>query len=85
MINGFKELSEKIESSSLLVQEVTTATKEQMQGVEQINSTVSSIDRITQENALVAQQTSLIPEKVSKMPTELVNDANKKEFIGKVS
>ena len=85
MINGFKELSEKIESSSLLVQEVTTATKEQMQGVEQINSTVSSIDRITQENALVAQQTSLISEKVSKMATELVNDANKKEFIGKVS
>ena len=85
MINGFIELSKKIESSSLLVQEVTTATKEQMQGVEQINSTVSSIDRMTQENASVAQQTSLISEKVSKMATDLVNDANKKEFIGKIS
>jgi methyl-accepting chemotaxis protein len=83
MIDGFRDLNQKIDNTTKLIEDVASATKEQMSGVEQINDAVAQLDRMTQENAAVAAQTGIIAETVSKMANDLVDDANKKRFIGK--
>jgi methyl-accepting chemotaxis protein len=83
MIKGFAELTAKIDTSTNLINDVASATKEQMQGVDQINDAVAQLDRMTQENAAVANSTSMIAETVSKMANDLVDEADKKQFTNK--
>jgi methyl-accepting chemotaxis protein len=85
MISGFRELSQKIDNTTRLIEDVASATKEQMSGVEQINDAVAQLDRMTQENAAAAAQTGIIAETVARMANDLVDDANKKQFSGKDS
>ncbi|MFY9094855.1 methyl-accepting chemotaxis protein, partial [Aliarcobacter butzleri] len=59
------------------------ASKEQLLGIEQINDAVNSLDRQTQQNAMIASQTNdiaIVTEEIAKL---VVKDANAKEFIGK--
>jgi methyl-accepting chemotaxis protein len=51
-----------------------------MQGIEQINDSISLLDRVTQENASEANQTAQIANNVESLAKELVNDANSKKF-----
>ena len=51
-----------------------------MTGIEQINDTVTMLDRVTQENANSANQISSIASEVSLMAQELVRDAKTKQF-----
>ena len=52
----------------------------QMSGIEQINDTVTMLDRVTQENANETNQITSIATEVSIMANSLVNDANNKKF-----
>ncbi|WP_118897351.1 hypothetical protein [Malaciobacter marinus] len=63
-----------------IIENVSAASKEQMTGIEQINDTITMLDRVTQENASEATQISNIASDVSKMAKELVNDAKSKQF-----
>ncbi|WP_419777454.1 hypothetical protein [Malaciobacter marinus] len=63
-----------------IIENVSVASKEQMTGIEQINDTITMLDRVTQENASEATQISNIASDVSKMAKELVNDAKSKQF-----
>jgi methyl-accepting chemotaxis protein len=83
MLEALSELSQKIDTTSKLVEDVTAASREQMSGVEQINDAVSQLDQMTQENASVSNQTSVIAENVSRLANELVEEADKKQFLGK--
>jgi methyl-accepting chemotaxis protein len=83
MIQALDELSHKIDTTARLVEDVTAASKEQMSGVEQINDAVTQLDQMTQENASVSNQTSVIAENVSRLAGELVDNADKKQFLGK--
>ena len=51
-----------------------------MTGIEQINDTVTMLDRVTQENASEANQITSIAGEVSIMAQELVADAKTKQF-----
>ncbi|MFW0743863.1 hypothetical protein ACN09N_10705, partial [Aliarcobacter butzleri] len=56
---------------------------EQLQGIEQINNSISSLDKQTQQNATVANKTQEIAINTDKIAKLIVEDANNKEFIGK--
>jgi methyl-accepting chemotaxis protein len=51
-----------------------------MTGIEQINDTVTMLDRVTQENAHEATNVSNIASEVRTMADELVADAQSKKF-----
>lgn len=82
MMNGFTELSSKIEETSLLVGDVAHASQEQMNEIEHINEVVAKIERMTQESAKVAEQTREIAGRTSGMARALVSDAKGKRFRG---
>src|SRR5574344_2706316 len=72
MIEGYTSLNENISITLDLIQNVTTASKEQSVGMVQINDAVNNLDQITQRNAQSASESNEIIEKV-----------NSKEFDGK--
>ena len=83
MINGYGELNTNISQTIELIADIETASKEQYQGIEQINNTVTILDRQTQQNAMVAANThevAAITDNISKL---IVKNANEKEFLGK--
>jgi hypothetical protein len=62
---------------------VETASKEQQQGIEQINDAVNSLDRQTQQNAMIASQSHDAAIQTDTIAKLVVSNANAKEFIGK--
>ena len=57
MIEGYTSLNENISITLDLIQNVTTASKEQSVGMVQINDAVNNLDQITQRNAQSASET----------------------------
>ena len=83
MINGYKALNEDITQTIGLISDIEMASKEQLNGIEQINDAVTNLDRQTQENATVAAESNeiaVITDEISKL---VVSNANSKKFIGK--
>ena len=83
MIAGYKELSENISHTTNIIQDIQMASKEQLEGIVQINDAVNLLDRQTQLNASVAAEShdvAVITDKISKL---IVANANAKQFIGR--
>jgi methyl-accepting chemotaxis protein len=83
MIEEYESLDKDISNITRLIQELETSTKEQLQGIIQINDAVTQLDQATQENASMSAQTSTIATHTNSIALEVMNDADKKEFIGK--
>ena len=56
----FREIAEKTRQTDDLIRNIAASSAEQSTGIIQINSSVSDIDRVTQENASCAEQTAKI-------------------------
>lgn len=54
-----------------MITEITHASKEQAQGVHEINKAISQLDQVTQQNTSVAHQSSAQAENLSQQATEL--------------
>ncbi|UTJ05878.1 methyl-accepting chemotaxis protein [Arcobacter roscoffensis] len=80
MINGYETLNNHINETISIIEDVSNSSKEQMSGIEQINDAVTMLDRVTQENANEANQTTSISNEVSQMANLLVEDAKSKKF-----
>ena len=80
MIKDYEKLNEHISHTLEIISDVSTASREQMTGIEQINDTVSMLDRVTQENANEANNVSQIATDTLNMANELVMDAKEKHF-----
>ncbi len=80
MINGYDELNKHISETIHIIENVSSASKEQMTGIEQINDAMNMLDRVTQENANEANNVKNISDEVSQMANELVADAQHKRF-----
>ena len=83
MISGYKVLNENISLTINLISDIEMSSKEQLMGIEQINTAVTQLDQQTQQNANVAAQThdvAMITDEIAKL---IVSDANAKEFVGK--
>ena len=56
--NSFKVIEEGSIGVSRLINEITSATNEQALGVEQVNTAVAQMDKVTQQNAACAEETA---------------------------
>jgi len=80
MNHGFKTIADKIDQTAKMVEDVTSAAKEQMQGISQINDAVTQLDHVTQENAAAATQVSNMSLSVLELAKTLLNAANRTKF-----
>ena len=85
MIKGYAQLNENITTTLELIQNVTTASKEQAAGMIQINDAVNSLDQITQLNAQNASSANEIAQKTLVISNTIIEQADAKEFNGKDS
>ncbi|WP_228720473.1 methyl-accepting chemotaxis protein [Arcobacter acticola] len=85
MIKGYAQLNENITVTLDLIQNVTTASKEQATGMIQINDAVNSLDQITQQNAQNASSANEIAQKTLLISNTIIEQADAKEFNGKDS
>jgi methyl-accepting chemotaxis protein len=85
MIEGYKELNENIHQTKNLIEDIEMSSKEQLNGIEQINTAVNQLDQQTQQNAAVASQTQNIATLTDDIAKLIVTNADEKEFEGKQS
>ena len=83
MINGYHGLNDNISKTIELISDVEMASKEQLDGINQINDAVNSLDQQTQQNAVIATQTNEIASQTDIIANLIVSNANQKEFAGK--
>ncbi len=63
--SSFKEIEEGSNSVARLIGEITAATNEQAQGVDQVNTAVAQMDKVTQSNAATAEESASAAEELS--------------------
>ncbi|MDY0327744.1 MAG: methyl-accepting chemotaxis protein, partial [Arcobacteraceae bacterium] len=80
MTKGYEELNNNINNTIKLIEDVSSASREQMTGIEQINHAITSIDSVTQENASEANHISSKITQILQMANDLVIDAKSKKF-----
>ena len=70
---SFSIIGESAASATRLIHEIASATNEQAQGVDQVNSAVAQIDRVMQQNAASTSESALVSEELSRQ-VEYLND-----------
>jgi methyl-accepting chemotaxis protein len=83
MQDGYNNLNQSISKTLELISDVENASKEQLQGIEQINNAVNELDQQIQRNASIANATEDIAIMTQNIAQDIVEDINKKKFIGK--
>jgi len=83
MIKGYLVLNENISKTITLISDVEVASKEQQTGIEQINESISSLDKQTQENTVISNKTHEVATQTDSIAKLVVQSANEKEFHGK--
>ena len=83
MIEAYIGLNESITKSDDLIKHVSSASKEQLLGIEQINDAINSLDYQTQENVKIASKSNDIAQRTADIADAIVADVNTKEFRGK--
>jgi len=85
MITGYDTLNNSISKTIDLISDIENASKEQQAGIVQINDSINTLDKQTQENASIASEAHDIAVQTDEISRLVVKDANEKEFIGKDS
>ena len=62
---SLKQISEKVTSTDALVGDISTASREQAQGIDQINSAIAQMEKVTQSNASSAEESASAAEELS--------------------
>lgn len=83
MISGYEALNVNINETTKLIDQVVTSSKEQADGIALINDTVSQIDMLTQQNAIVAENVQVISAQMNKVANENVEMISNSNFKGK--
>ncbi|MGD9553192.1 MAG: methyl-accepting chemotaxis protein [Arcobacteraceae bacterium] len=73
MLQGYNALDDNINQTIELIEEVANATKEQQNAIVQINDTVNSLDKATQENASLASNISVMAQNTQELVEQLKN------------
>lgn len=68
---SLSKITENAKSMSSMISEITHASKEQAQGIQEINKAISQLDQVTQQNSAVAQQSSSQAEELHSQAAEL--------------
>jgi len=80
MISGYTALNESISKTTNLIHDVSNSSKEQLEGIEQINIAVNALDQQTQKNAQIAYETKEVAVKTDLLAKEVVSNTNNKKF-----
>lgn len=81
-----KDIAVKARDMNALVAEIATASVEQSSGVEQVNSAVSQMDKVTQGNAANAEQSAAAAEELNAQATALTESVGElMALVGEVS
>ena len=83
MIQGYTGLKENISKTMIIIKDIESSSKEQQSGIEQINDSVTSLDRQTQENAVISSKTKDVANQTNSIAKLIVTSADEKEFRGK--
>ncbi len=65
LTTSFKEIEEGSTNVSRLITQIASATNEQAQGVDQVNTAVAQMDKVTQQNAANAEESASASEQLS--------------------
>jgi len=84
MIEGYTTLNEKITVTKDIIDDVAHSSKELEMGMVQINDNMSSLDKVTQENASVASSIDSISSKVSQLSNRLSDITSKSKYEEKI-
>lgn len=68
---SFKHIEDGAKNVGRLIQEITAATNEQAQGVDQVNTAVAQMDKVTQQNAANAEESASASEELSSQAVAL--------------
>jgi len=63
--DSLKQIAEKVTSTDSLVADIAHAAREQSQGIEQINSAIAQMEKVTQSNASSAEESASAAEELS--------------------
>lgn len=80
MMKGLDVINQKIMMTTQLVQDVANGSREQMAGINQINSAVAQLDQMTQQNASLANDVSHLSEDILGMSQSLSDTAAKTKY-----
>ena len=83
MIEGYVSLNDNISKTTQLIKNVEVASKDQQNGIEQINNAIMQLDQQVQQNAKIAGDTKNIAIQTEDISSSILNDVEQKEFIGK--
>jgi methyl-accepting chemotaxis protein len=83
MIKGYGELNKNITDTINLISDIENASREQLNGIEQINDAITNLDKQTQQNASIANESQEIAHTTLAIASKMVEDTNNKNFIGK--
>ena len=79
MSEGYDNLNKLVSQTIEIIQDVNSASNEQLKGIEQINNTMSILDGVTQENANETNIVSNISDETLSIALLLVDDAKNKQ------
>ena len=80
MMNGYDELNEHINSTINLIQNVTQASQDQQNSIEQINNNIGNIKEHTIQSSQMVHEASHIASETSQLATTVVEEAQSKKF-----
>ncbi|MEI0487890.1 methyl-accepting chemotaxis protein [Brachyspira pulli] len=69
----FKDIQDKIDVTSKLMDDISTTALEQQSGVQQVNKAITDMDAVTQQNAVLVEHTSASSASLLNQAEELVN------------
>ncbi|MDC0933737.1 methyl-accepting chemotaxis protein, partial [Arcobacteraceae bacterium] len=77
---GYENLNNHVSNTIRIIDDVSRASSEQQQSIEQINNAISSLDENTQINAQNAQYISGLSSSISNLSQELINASSNAKF-----
>ncbi|MEM9159256.1 MAG: chemotaxis protein, partial [Verrucomicrobiota bacterium] len=82
----FQTILNETHDASQLINEVSTSSQEQRQGIEQINTAVSRMDQVTQENAASSEETASAASELNSQSEKLQETVQQLEkLVGKTA
>ena len=70
-VNSMTSLIPELEKTTVMIQEISSASKEQTQGAIQINDTIQQLSLVTQQNASVSEELNSSAEEIAKQAEQL--------------
>ncbi len=84
MSTGYEELNTKVELTTKIIQDVSTASTRQHESIKQINDAIGNLDKNTQINAQNSQYIAQLSQSISNLAEDLINASSKATFKNEI-